>query len=205
MGAVSQLNRPPRRVRCPLPTIPHGISLSLGDSAAIPAFGFSRHSPALSLPAVKGEVEGPLAPRHCNSNRHKNGLEMPVTPCVINKNIVSNRHRFGGAKFVSTDKSSVKIAATAGRSARRPSIQLRIKNRAVTKNCNATYTLTSWARRVSRFQSSEAESGSSRTACGRTSSWSRSVASATARWRCGSRSAVDWDCRAAGNWAGEFT
>jgi hypothetical protein len=188
MGAVSRLNRPPRRVRCPLPTIPHeislcprdsvaipafgfsphspalslpavkgevegplfirhffvacplptiphGISLSLGDSVAILAFGFSRHSPALSLPAVKGEVEGPLftrhffvacplptiphvislclddsaaipafgfsrhsplAPRHCNSNRHKHGLEMPVTPCVCNTNVVSNRHRFGG-------------------------------------------------------------------------------------------------------------
>jgi hypothetical protein len=72
-------------VACPLPTIPHGISLSLGDSVAIPAFGFSRHTP--------------LAPRHCNSNRHKHGLEMPVTPCVINTNVVSNRHRFGGVRL----------------------------------------------------------------------------------------------------------
>jgi hypothetical protein len=55
-------------VACPLPTIPHGISLCLRDSVAITAFGFSRHTP--------------LAPRHCNSNRHKHGLEMPVTPVL---------------------------------------------------------------------------------------------------------------------------
>jgi hypothetical protein len=46
--------------------------------------------------------EGPLVTSHCNSNRHKHGLEMPVTPCAINKIVVSNRHRFGHAKSAMT-------------------------------------------------------------------------------------------------------
>jgi hypothetical protein len=33
------------------------------------------------------------------SNRHKHGLEIDVTPCPINENVVSNRHRFEGVEF----------------------------------------------------------------------------------------------------------
>ena len=36
---------------------------------------------------------------HRLSNRHKRGLETPVSPCVFNKSDCSNRHRFGGWRF----------------------------------------------------------------------------------------------------------
>jgi len=37
--------------------------------------------------------------RHCTSNRHKHGLESPVSPFAFNKSDRSNRHNFGGAVF----------------------------------------------------------------------------------------------------------
>jgi len=50
-------------------------------------------------PAGCRRYKDTLVTSRCNSNRHKRGLEMPVTPCVINKNVVSNRHRFGACEI----------------------------------------------------------------------------------------------------------
>jgi hypothetical protein len=37
--------------------------------------------------------------RHCTSNRHKHGLESPVSPFTFNTSDRSNRHNFGGVVF----------------------------------------------------------------------------------------------------------
>ena len=65
----------------------------LSVKATNPRRGFSRDSLVLS------EGEGPLATRHCRSNRHKRGLESLVSPFGFNESDCSNRHRFGGGVF----------------------------------------------------------------------------------------------------------
>lgn len=94
-----------------------GFSLFLSDSAFNAGVASPRHSktideisthqllrpdegrgPACSEQCRGELVEGPLTTHHL-SNRHKHGLETPVTPCVFNNSSRPNRHRFGGVRL----------------------------------------------------------------------------------------------------------